>query len=691
MAFDLTVSAPWYLVVLCLLIALVYAWVLYHQHNLPMKAWQVYLLATVRTLTVFLLAFLLLRPFLKTVSRTVQKPILVFAQDNSSSIRLAHDSVFLNHYQQQVMQMLASLTDRFEIRTLTFGEQVREQQEFLFNETKTDLSTLFNETSLRFANLPVGAMILSTDGIYNSGSNPLYAVRQLPFPVYTIALGDTIQRKDILISSVQYNRYVSAGSRILMEVLVEGKDAAGARTVFKIEDETGIVFSRPLQVTGKHFSAKIPVNIQPTGKGIKAYRLWLDPISDELTDKNNRKDIYIEIGERKSRILMMMRAPHPDVAAIRQVIEMNPDYELRLALTREFSESFQSYDLVIVHQSPSTPQEVTLLRSLLNAGIPVWFICGVQTSPALFNQLEIGVRAEDFRNSPNELLPVFNTSFGAFTLSSHTAEVLNRFPPLHCFFARFRMEMPMQVVIYQKIGHVITQQPLLAFHSLQSKTAILTGEGLWRWRLHEFQENENNEVVDELLSRTIQYLLHREDKNPLKVYYKKEYKTGEPIIFEADFYNEAGQIDNTPEVTLQITGEGENRYDFVFSRTRDGYILNAGRLEKGKYRFTARTTHGGKTVTFQGEITIAESDVEMLNALADHSLMHTLASFSGGELFYPQQLDRLADTLLKRSDLKPVAYAEIRLSELIEIRWLLLLLAAWLALEWFIRKRNGAY
>ena len=58
----------------------------------------------------------------------------------------------------------------------------------------------------RYAN--VGAVILSGDGIYNTGENPLYTNIDLKAPVFTVALGDTTRQRDLRVSRVLCNNIV---------------------------------------------------------------------------------------------------------------------------------------------------------------------------------------------------------------------------------------------------------------------------------------------------------------------------------------------------------------------------------------------------------------------------------------------------------------------------------------------------
>src|SRR4051794_33000748 len=80
-----TVSGWWTPV--CVLLGLLYAWVMYRQPvNLSDKFR--YLLFAVRSVVVFLIALLLISPLIKSVSYKSGKPLILVAQDNSQSIKL---------------------------------------------------------------------------------------------------------------------------------------------------------------------------------------------------------------------------------------------------------------------------------------------------------------------------------------------------------------------------------------------------------------------------------------------------------------------------------------------------------------------------------------------------------------------------------------------------------------------------
>ena len=86
----------------------------------------------------------------------------------------------------------------FDVHLFAFSDIISEGLSSTNNGLKTNYSNLFNEIKSRFFNRNVAALILASDGIYNSGSDPLYN-RSINYPVYPIVLGDTCVKEDVKI------------------------------------------------------------------------------------------------------------------------------------------------------------------------------------------------------------------------------------------------------------------------------------------------------------------------------------------------------------------------------------------------------------------------------------------------------------------------------------------------------------
>ena len=82
-----------------------------------------------------------------------------------------------------------------------------------YNNKLTDISNAFQQVYDQYANQNIGAIILSTDGIYTTGQNPIYTITRKPnIPIFTIGLGDTTIAKDLLISEIVNNDIAFLGN-----------------------------------------------------------------------------------------------------------------------------------------------------------------------------------------------------------------------------------------------------------------------------------------------------------------------------------------------------------------------------------------------------------------------------------------------------------------------------------------------
>ena len=203
---------PWWFVVFVFFVALAYSLLLYYRNkqyaDLPLQFIQG--LAALRFILVFILCFLLLSPLVNRLTRKVEKPILAFAFDNSASILSSKDSLSNKIKHQETFQhLLEDLSEKYDVRLFAFGSDVRAIENFKeldYRDKQTDISSIFEHINVLYSNRNLGAVILPSDGLFNKGSNPLYAWDKLKSPVYTIALGDTAIQKDIVLLRAEHNK-----------------------------------------------------------------------------------------------------------------------------------------------------------------------------------------------------------------------------------------------------------------------------------------------------------------------------------------------------------------------------------------------------------------------------------------------------------------------------------------------------
>ncbi len=233
---------------------------------------------------------------------------------------------------------------------------------------------------------------------------------------------------------------------------------------------------------------------------------------------------------------------------------------------------------------------------------------------------------------------------------------------------------------------------MIAFSEVgEQKTAVITGEGIWRWRLANYARQSNHNAFNELVSRMIQFISVVEDKSFFRVNTTHFLFENEPAIFNAELYNRSYELVNDPEVKLEIINDQGLVFDYTFARTTNAYTINAGSFPVGEYSYTASVDFGQDSYREEGVFSVSPLNIEGTSTIANHQLLYQLASSSGGNLYYPEQWEELLNHLRSREDIGPVLYSQKEFEELINLQWIFFLILALLALEWFTRKYNGGY
>lgn len=690
----LTQFSAWW-ILLCLLIGFLYAWILYRHFPTQdeQSPWFKRILFFLRFTVVSILAFLLLSPMIRTLSRETEKPLLLFAQDASSSILLNADSAYYKgEYKQAVSNFLNNLQDKYEVTGLSWGDGVREGVDYNYSDKQTDFDALFEQMNIRLGNRNVGAVVIASDGLYNKGSNPLY-LSGPKVPMYTVALGDTNIRKDLLISDLNYNRVVYLGNSFPIEISIDARQCNASQATLTVKLDSATVFSRSFPISGNRFSQMIPVIFDASSKGMKHYRIELTKLNDEVTYSNNVRDVYIEVKESKQKVLLVANAPHPDLAAIKQAIESNGNYTMKVAMTNNLQVSLREYNLLILHNLPSRENNLTsLVPQAIKDGIPIWYILGTQTSSAQFNNLKTLLSISSALDKSNPVQAAVNPGFSLFTLSDEARSVIPSFPPLLTPFGKYSFTTEHYELLTQQIGSVTTRDPLLVFSgNATEKTGILCGEGLWRWRLDDFSRNGNFNVFNEIVVKTVQNLVVKETKSRFRIVGRNDYAENEPVTFDAEVYNNSYELINEPDVKLTILNQENKSFPYVFSKSDRAYSLNAGYLPSGDYRYKASVNAGDQVFSKEGSFSVSSLHAEQSETVADHQLLNTLSASSGGGMFSPKELKALEKELLDRDDLKTVSYSHYKMQDLVNMKLVFFILLFLLSLEWYLRKRSGNY
>ncbi len=644
-----------------------------------------YGLAVLRFVTVTIIALLLLSPFIETLKEQTEKPSIIFAQDNSKSIQLDfQDKADSLNYIDQMNNIRSDLAEDYNVISYTFGEALRENEQPNFQDKATNISKSLNELQELYANQNVGAIVLASDGIYNQGFNPRYSEIKLKAPVYTVAMGDTSVRKDLKIDKTYYNRLAYLDDKFPVKIDYQANHLQGKSTevkVYEIESnkEPQEVASETITLDEDNVFASTKFILEADETGLQHYRIVAQPLDGEVTEVNNTKEIFIDVLDSRKKVLIAANSPHPDVGALRNGVAQNKNYEAEVYYVNQDDEidNMADYHLAILHQVPSSASRSSnLLNKLQEEDIPLLFVIGEQTSIPAFNELQSFMKINNNRGRINEAQAQVNTDFTLFTLSDRLISSIENYPPLKVPFGDYSKAPGTDVLFSQKIGNVDAGYPQIMFSKLGgTKAGVIAGEGIWRWQLYNYFQQESHEVFNELVTKTVQYLSVKEDKRRFKVIPDKNvYAENEAITMEAELYNESYELVNEPEVNITITDEEGKEYPFTFNRTSNAYSLDAGYLPVGSYSFQATTTYNNEEFSYSGNFSVKPLQLELLKTKADHQLLYTLANQYGGDLIPRDSVSVLPEKIRNNEAVKPVVYSSTQQSPVINLWWLFFLI-----------------
>ncbi len=664
------IDYPWYYVLFCLLAGAAYAAGLYLVGHRRFSKRMNLLLAALRFVAVSVIALLLLAPVAKRTVNEQQKPVVVVAQDVSESV----DSI------QRVVE-----SGKWKVES--------EECEVVYEEfggTTTDIAAALEDIASRYQGRNLGAVVLATDGIYNRGNNPASTAERLTFPVYTVALGDTTPQRDAALANIRHNRIAFSGNTFPVEITVNATRLKGHSAQLTLSDSRGkTVAQKGIDYNDNSFSSTLTFELKAEQPGLQRYTARLSVVDGERTATNNVLTFYTDILDSRRKVAIIGNAPHPDLAALKQAVESNPNYEAEVLLAEGVESGKWKVEndvsLLVLHNLPSATHQLSTLISHLSS-INSIYIIGTQTDLPRFNALHAGLEIVAKAKKSNEVTALFNDRFSLFSLDGADAAALEELPPLSAPFGEAKTSTSLQSLFTARLGNINTGQPLVAAQVQGAKRSVFVwGEGLWRWRLNDFLNNKTHDHFDRLVSQLVNFAAITDSRERFIVETERHYSDNDEVVVRAQLYNESYEPFNSPDAKFTLKGDSI-KGDYNFSREGDGYSLSLGTLPEGLYRYTATTTYDGKNYTAEGAFAVEALHLEQANLTADHSLLATLSSITGGEMYYPDQLSALNSQL---STLKPVIYTHTRFSELLNLPWVLILIIILLGAEWVLRKYHG--
>ena len=245
--------------------------------------------------------------------------------------------------------------------------------------------------------------------------------------------------------------------------------------------------------------------------------------------------------------------------------------------------------------------------------------------------------------------------------------------------------VPGAMVLFHARGN--SEFPLWMLQQGTPSTALLLGEGLWRWRLFEYRHFNTHNVIDDAIRQTVSFLAANVNDKPFQVSLPKYiWSDQESISLNGQLLNANNEQVNTPDVNLVITDSAGRKQDYSLERFGTAYKLNIGLRAAGQYNYMATTVYNGTTYNASGSFLVQYMPFELTETGADYPLLYGVARKNKGVLVPGTNILSLYDTLKNNPDIKPVIQTTTETVPLIDWKWYFFVILAVAVAEWLLRK-----
>jgi len=664
------------------LIAFLLAAIPYFKVKYPWSSGFSWVLASLRFCGVFFLLVLLLDPLLRQVINHVEQPKIAIVYDDSESVKLMTDSLQLLEFEDRLKSKISELEKENVLVDFSALSGINSPDNLDYGAKETDLYSSLKSVSDSYEGQNLAGIVLVSDGIYNRGISPSYSAYSKP--VISIGLGDTIPPKDVAIKSVNANDIAYQGNKFPVEVIIEstGYDKSEERVVSISQGGRQLV-SKVLRQSGK-----VDFELEATTSGLNRFLIGVSSSQDETSLQNNFQNLYLDVVEGKERVLIVAPAPHPDISALRRALSKSTNYETEVFIPGVSENNPKGdFDVVVEHQAFA--RNFPKLKVSPDAA-RFYILSNRSVVPEITSTTGVSVAMQG--NQRDNVTASLNSAFGAFRIETKEMDIFSRFTPISVPFGEYSFSAPVQTLLYQQVGSVVTSRPLLSiYNDGTSKSALLLGTGFWKWRILEGMENGDSQGFDELINKLIQYLSVKADKRKFRFRpAKSDFSENEPVVFNAELYNDIYERLYGYQINLTLIDEKGERKSFEYFPQESDQGFNIGALEEGVYAYTARTSQAGQAYEAKGDFSVRDVNLENLNLTADHDLLKEISNNSGGKFIPLSKIEQL-DQALSELDTRGVIQSTESFFPWIRSIWMLVLIASFFTVEWFLRKFYGAY
>ncbi|MBZ5606518.1 MAG: VWA domain-containing protein, partial [Acidobacteriia bacterium] len=277
-----------------------------------------------------LLLLMLWHPALSVATLRPQQNIVAVVVDDSSS--MAIDDAGSGSRRGAALKVLNSgllndLQKRFQVRLYKLSDQLEripKLDQLNSSGQATHIGESLKQVLQDASSLPIGAVVLLSDGADNSGGIDLETIseiRRQRIPIHTVGFGREKMSHDIEITDVQVPQRALPDSRLSALVSFHQNGYANQTAKITLKDGQKMLASKQVQLKADGTEQSEPVLFSAGAAGVKTLDVAIDLMPSEENAKNNHVTRLVNVDQRKPRILYMEGEPRWEFKFLRRAVE----------------------------------------------------------------------------------------------------------------------------------------------------------------------------------------------------------------------------------------------------------------------------------------------------------------------------------------------------------------------------------
>ena len=316
--------------------ALVLAWLIrsrLREAAPVMRGWRAWVIWSLQTLLAAILLLLLWQPAITIAELKPQQNIIAVLVDDSRSMAISEDGSTRQAKAVQALQngVLAGLNRAFQTRLYRVDAvpaRIDSLKDLAPSAPSTRIGDSLKQLSEETSDLPIGAVVLLSDGDDNSGgisADAINALRARHIPVHTVGFGREHASHDVELDDAVIAPRALADSRLAARITLHQRGYAGSKINLTVRDvstpQAKLLASRGITFGPDGNLQTETLMFDIGGAGAKTLQIAAAPLAGEENTANNILTRVVNVGAEPRRILYIEGEPRWEYKFIRQAEE----------------------------------------------------------------------------------------------------------------------------------------------------------------------------------------------------------------------------------------------------------------------------------------------------------------------------------------------------------------------------------